>query len=113
MSGIPVGRMGSEISDDTVEPLAYAVCNTDGVEGLSWAEVEECEVSRNKSIDLELQYWALLKIKSSDMKDSPCFFLKCLKTEILTPFWKEKKMWALKDMYLCFSAKGWIRSDVK
>ena len=48
--------MGSEITDDTVEPLAYAVCNTDGVEGLSWAEVEQCEVSKNKSIDLELQY---------------------------------------------------------
>ena len=42
------GRMGSEINDDTVEPLAYAVCNTDGVEGLSWAEVEQCEVSKNK-----------------------------------------------------------------
>ena len=43
-----VGRMGSEINDDTVEPLAYAVCNTDGVDGLSWAEVEQCEVSKNK-----------------------------------------------------------------
>ena len=40
--------MGSEITDDTVEPLAYAVCNTDGVDGLSWAEVEQCEVSKNK-----------------------------------------------------------------
>ena len=40
--------MGSEITDDTVEPLAFAVCNTDGVEGLSWAEVEQCEVSINK-----------------------------------------------------------------
>ena len=48
--------MGSEITDDTVEPLAYAVCNTDGVEGLSWAEVEQCEVSNNKYKDLELQY---------------------------------------------------------
>ena len=38
--------MGSEITDDTVEPLAYAVCNTDGVEGLSWAEVDLCEVSK-------------------------------------------------------------------
>ena len=44
-----MGRMGSEITDDTVEPLAYAVCNTDGVDGLSWAEVEQCEVSKNKS----------------------------------------------------------------
>ena len=40
--------MGSEITDDTVEPLAFAVCNTDGVEGLSWSEVEQCEVSKNK-----------------------------------------------------------------
>ena len=39
--------MGSEITDDTVEPLAFAVCNTDGVEGLAWAEVEQCEVSIN------------------------------------------------------------------
>ena len=28
-----------------VEPIVFAVCNTDGVEGLSWAEVEQCEVS--------------------------------------------------------------------
>ena len=42
------GRMGSEINDDTVEPLAFAVCNTDGADGLSWAEVEQCEVSKNK-----------------------------------------------------------------
>ena len=40
--------MGSEITDDTVEPLAFAVCNTDGVEGLSWVEVEQCEVSKSK-----------------------------------------------------------------
>ena len=39
-------RMGSVITDDTVEPLAFEVCNTDGVEGLSWAEVEQCEVSK-------------------------------------------------------------------
>merc|ERR1711935_748736 len=37
------GRMGSVITDDTIEPLAYAVCNTDGADGLSWAEVESCE----------------------------------------------------------------------
>ena len=45
--------MGSVITDDTIEPLAYAVCNTDGADGLSWAEVEACEVSKNKSKDLE------------------------------------------------------------
>ena len=49
--------MGSEITDDTVEPLAYAVCNTDGVEGLSWAEVEQCQVCKNK---YENQNWVIL-----------------------------------------------------
>ena len=44
--------MGSVITDDTVEPLAYAVCNTDGVEGLTWAEVELCEVSNCKKIEI-------------------------------------------------------------
>jgi hypothetical protein len=44
--------MGSVITDDTIEPLAYAVCNTDGADGLSWREVEACEVSKNKSKDL-------------------------------------------------------------
>ena len=29
-----------------VEPIVFAVCNTDGVEGLTWAEVEQCEVSK-------------------------------------------------------------------
>ena len=38
--------MGSEITDYTVELWAFAVCNTDGVEGLSWHEVEQCEVSK-------------------------------------------------------------------
>ena len=53
--------MGSVITDETIEPLAYAVCNTDGVEGLSWAEVEACEVSKNKSKDLEFYYLVLVK----------------------------------------------------
>ena len=38
--------VGSEITDDTVEPLAFAVCNTDGSEGLSWPEVDQCELSK-------------------------------------------------------------------
>merc|ERR1711971_489029 len=38
-----LGRMGSVITDDTIEPMAYAVCNTDGADGLSWREVEACE----------------------------------------------------------------------
>ena len=29
-----------------VQPIVFAVCNTDGVEGLSWAEVEQFEVSK-------------------------------------------------------------------
>ncbi len=33
--------------DDAFETLAFGVCNTDGVEGLSWDEVEQCEVSKN------------------------------------------------------------------
>merc|ERR1712051_158139 len=37
------GRMGSVTTDDTIESLAYAVCNTDGADGLSWREVEACE----------------------------------------------------------------------
>merc|ERR1719362_2085582 len=45
-----LGRMGSEITDDTVAPLAFAVCNTDGVEGLSWAEVEQCEETYCKDL---------------------------------------------------------------
>ena len=43
--------MDSMINDTTVETLAFGVCNTDGEEGLSWAEVEHCEVSKNKYKD--------------------------------------------------------------
>ena len=32
-------------TDDSFETLAFGVCNSDGVEGLSWAEVEQCEVN--------------------------------------------------------------------
>ena len=32
------------INDETVESMAFEICNTDGVDGLSWAEVEQCEV---------------------------------------------------------------------
>ena len=34
-----------KIVDDKLETLAFGVCNTDGDEGLSWAEVEQCQVS--------------------------------------------------------------------
>ena len=60
--------MGSKITGDTIEPLAYAVCNTDGADGLSWREVEACEVSKNKSKDLELYHLVLVKIKSLEFK---------------------------------------------
>merc|ERR1711894_76975 len=53
VTGIPAGRMGSEITDDTIEPLAYAVCNTDGVEGLSWAEVKQCEEAYCKDLPFD------------------------------------------------------------
>ena len=33
------------INDETVESMAFEICNTDGVDGLSWAEVEQCELS--------------------------------------------------------------------
>ena len=39
------GQMGPVITDDSFETLAFGVCNSDGVEGLSWAEVEQCQVS--------------------------------------------------------------------
>ena len=58
--------MGSVITDDTIEPLAYAVCNTDGVEGLSWAEVELCEVSKNKYENIKSK--CLLHVKFLELK---------------------------------------------
>ena len=58
--------MGSVITDDTIEPLAYAVCNTDGVEGLSWAEVELCEVSKNKCENIKSK--CLLIVKFLELK---------------------------------------------
>ena len=45
--------MSPVITDDSFETLAFGVCNTDGVEGLSWAEVEQCEVSKNKYENIE------------------------------------------------------------
>ena len=55
-------------TDDTIESLAYAVCNTDGADGLSWREVEACEVSKNKSKDLELYYLVIVRIKFLELK---------------------------------------------
>ena len=35
-------------TEDAFETLAFGVCNTDGIEGLSWDEVEQCEVSKHE-----------------------------------------------------------------
>ena len=37
--------LGIADGDDTIETFAYEICNTDGVDGLSWTEVEQCEVN--------------------------------------------------------------------
>merc|ERR1711971_273113 len=39
--GNTFGRMDD--TEDAFETLAFGVCNTDGIEGLSWDEVEQCE----------------------------------------------------------------------
>ena len=35
----------SESIDGDIESLAFSICNIDSNPGLSWAEIEECEVS--------------------------------------------------------------------
>ena len=42
------------INDETVESMAFEICNTDVVDGLSWAEVEQCEVNITVFIILNL-----------------------------------------------------------
>ena len=51
--------MGPVTTDDSFETLAFGVCNSDGVEGLSWAEVEQCQVSKYKYDTQVLGYFAL------------------------------------------------------
>ena len=42
---IPLGRMNPRVEDvNSIEAQAFKVCNTDGEEGLTWLEVEACEV---------------------------------------------------------------------
>ena len=42
----PSGRLcRSESIDGDIESLAFSICNIDSNPGLSWAEIEECEVS--------------------------------------------------------------------
>ena len=79
--------MGSEITDDTVEPLAYAVCNTDGVEGLSWAEVDLCEVSKYKYEDIKLQYLSFVEF----LELNHLFFLSKNSQKLLIVFDKKSK----------------------
>ena len=102
--------MGSEITDDTVEPLAFAVCNTDGVEGLSWAEVEQCEVSK-----IFYRSWIIILSSSKDQvswvniqwKVLLVFCSNFCKTKFFTPFWQEKKMWALQNICVLGPKVGW------
>ena len=57
--------------DDTIETFAYEICNTDGVDGLSWAEVKHCEVSiyLNTYIHIKINsvitYWIFKSLKIS------------------------------------------------
>ena len=53
------GQMNPVTTDDRFETLAFGVCNSDGVEGLSWAEVEKCQVINYKYDTQELGYFAL------------------------------------------------------
>ena len=42
---IPLGRISPRVEDvNSIEAQAFKVCNTDGEEGLTWLEVEACEV---------------------------------------------------------------------
>ena len=50
------GQMGPVTPDDRFETLAFRVCNSDGVEGLSWAEVEQCQV-RDHSYITSSHFW--------------------------------------------------------
>ena len=44
------------INDETVESMAFEICNTDGVDGLSWAEVEQFELS-NYCLNMYSRTW--------------------------------------------------------
>ena len=52
--------MGPDIVDDRLEILAFGVCNTDGIEGLTWVEVDQCQVCKNKYDHQKLVYFSLL-----------------------------------------------------
>ena len=51
---IPLGRMNPRVEDvNSIEAQAFKVCNTDGKEGLTWLEVEACEVVNHFSHKFE------------------------------------------------------------
>ena len=56
---VDIGRMGNNV--DAFETLAFGVCNTDGIEGLSWDEVDQCEVSKHEYDFQSFNILALLK----------------------------------------------------
>jgi hypothetical protein len=37
--------MLSQTVEEEIESLAFGICNNDSFPGLSWEEIEECEVS--------------------------------------------------------------------
>ena len=49
-------------TEDAFETLAFGVCNTDGIEGLSWDEVEQCEVSKHEYDFQSFGYFRTIKI---------------------------------------------------
>ena len=55
--------MGPEVIGDKLGTIAFGVCNTDGVNGLSWTEIEQCQVCENKYDHRKSGYFALLVVK--------------------------------------------------
>ena len=58
--GNTFGRMGD--TEDAFETLAFGVCNTDGIEGLSWDEVKQCEVSKHEYYFQSFGYFGTIEI---------------------------------------------------
>ena len=73
---IPLGRMNVRFEDiNSIEAQAFKVCNTDGEEGLTWLEVEACEVQMVLKSNL-------LKVE----RDQPCSFWLLLILQIICLF---------------------------
>ena len=89
--------MSPGITDDSFETLALVVFNSSGVEGLSWAEVEQCQVSKYKYesyhnnwdiifcsvkfVKLRCLSLIFLPIRIILYKDLKCFIFKTLCSE--------------------------------